>query len=192
MVGLSRRKERLDEMSKKFTDKKFYGIKTDIRDEEEILNAFKWVKENLGPISILVNCAGLIKNITLLNGSTSDFKNVLDTNVLGLTIATREAVQDMRANSIDGHVIHINSVDGHYVPHIPNMNIYAASKFAVTALTETLRQEFNTIKSKIKITVSVFIFSTLSIIDSCFLSQIVKNNLIKIIVYIIKVIMSVR
>lgn len=76
--------------------------------------------------------------------------------MLGLCVATREVVKIMRENNIDGQVVNINSVAGHQVPPIPGLNVYAASKFAVTALTETLRQELNSIKSKIKVTVGIF------------------------------------
>ncbi|KAF2905348.1 hypothetical protein ILUMI_00831 [Ignelater luminosus] len=154
VVGLARRKEKLDELSKKLQNKpgKFYSLKADVSNEKEIIEAFQWVKDNLGPVSILINNAGFSRNTNLIDGETKDWKEILDTNVLGLCIATREAIKQMRANNIDGHIIHINSIVGHIVPHIPNMNIYPASKHAVTALTETLRQELNSIGSKIKIT----------------------------------------
>ncbi|RZC35874.1 hypothetical protein BDFB_013527, partial [Asbolus verrucosus] len=67
-------------------------------------------------------------------------------------MATREAVKIMKANSINGHIVHINSMCGHRVPGVPYINVYAASKYAVTALTETLRQELNQLGSKIKVT----------------------------------------
>lgn len=49
----------------------------------------------------------------------------------------------------------MNSVAGHYVTPMPEpvLNVYPASKFAVTAITETLRQELRHFKSKIKVTV---------------------------------------
>ncbi|RZC31771.1 adh short domain containing protein, partial [Asbolus verrucosus] len=56
------------------------------------------------------------------------------------------------ANNVDGHIIHINSVVGHVVPNFPGSNVHPASKHAVTALTETLRQELIHIQTKIKIT----------------------------------------
>lgn len=95
-------------------------------------------------------------NTNLLEGDTETWKKILDTNVLGLCIATREAVKNMRENNVDGHIIHINSLAGHIVVNVPNLSVYTASKFAVTALTETLRQELNSIGSKTKITVGNF------------------------------------
>lgn len=132
-----------------------YAVKADLSKEEEILKAFEWTKNNLGPIHILINNAGCVALTTnLTEGDTNLWKKVLDLNVLSLCIATREAVKSMRENQVDGHIIHINSECGHKVPNFPILNVYPASKFAVTALTETLRQELNSIGSKIKITVS--------------------------------------
>ncbi|KAF2902136.1 hypothetical protein ILUMI_04044 [Ignelater luminosus] len=154
VVGLARRKEKVDELSKTLEGKKgkLYAYQADITKEEDILKAFQWIKDNLGPVHILINNAGIGRATNLSDGNTKFWKEILDTNVLGLCIATREAVKDMKANNVAGHIIHINSTAGHEVPNLPGMNVYSASKHAVTALTETLRQELNSIGSKIKIT----------------------------------------
>lgn len=135
---------------------KFYPIEADVSKEEDIINAFDWTKKNVGPIHILINNAGLLKCGLLIEGDTEDWSKILNLNVLGLSIATREAVKNMRENNVDGHIVNINSVLGHGV-FFAGMNIYTPSKFAVTALTETLRIELNSIGSKIKITVNTFI-----------------------------------
>ncbi|KAG5867837.1 hypothetical protein JTB14_002163 [Gonioctena quinquepunctata] len=153
VVGLARRKNAIEELSLKLANSKgkLYALRVDLSNEEDILNAFKWIQENVGPIHILVNNAGLAQPTTLSNGDTEKWKKVMDVNVIGLCIATREAIKDMKNNDIDGHIIHINSISGHKVPNIPAFNIYPASKFAVTALTESLRLELNTMQSKIKV-----------------------------------------
>ncbi|KAJ3660792.1 hypothetical protein Zmor_005223 [Zophobas morio] len=154
VVGLARRSELIEQLSTKLQNKKgkLHAIKADISKEEDILKAFKWVSDNLGPVHILINNAGIIQQCNLCDGETEKWKKVLDVNVLGLCISTREAVKVMKANNIDGHIIHINSTAGHSVLNIPGLNLYPASKHAVTALTETLRQEFNHLGLKIKIT----------------------------------------
>jgi len=154
VVGFARRKEKVEELAKKLQGKsgKVHAVAVDVTKEEDILKAFKWVKDNLGPIHILVNNAGIARTTGLIEGETKLWKEVIDTNVMGLCIATREAVKNMRANKVDGHIIHINSIAGHKVLNFPNTNVYPASKHAVTALTETLRQELNSVGSKIKIT----------------------------------------
>ncbi|KAF5302101.1 hypothetical protein FQR65_LT08652 [Abscondita terminalis] len=154
VVGFARRKEKVEEIAKSLENKpgKLYAYKGDITKEEDILNCFKWIKDNLGPIHVLVNNAGIKRNTNLTSGDTELWRETFDTNVLGLCIATREAVKEMRTNNVDGHIIHINSLAGHRVSTVVVTNVYPASKFAVTALTETLRQELNSIGSKIKIT----------------------------------------
>ncbi|KAK5641174.1 hypothetical protein RI129_009721 [Pyrocoelia pectoralis] len=153
VVGLARRVDRVKALADKLKDKqgKLYPIQADVSLEEDILRSFKWVKENLGPVHILINNAGLLRNTTLRDGDTMLWKQMLDTNVLGLCMATREAVMNMKENSVDGHIVHINSLLGHVVANVPNFNIYIATKHAVTALTETLRQELVSVGSKIKI-----------------------------------------
>ncbi|RZC42510.1 adh short, KR, Epimerase, and/or NAD binding 10 domain containing protein [Asbolus verrucosus] len=154
VVGLARRIELMEERSKQLSGKKgkLYAVKTDVTQEEDILQAFKWVSDNLGPVHILINNAGVTREGFLSDGKTEDWKKQLDVNVLGLCIATREAVRIMRANGIEGHIIHINSITGHAVPKTPKVSVYPATKHAVTALTETLRQELNSLRSRIKIT----------------------------------------
>jgi NADP+-dependent farnesol dehydrogenase len=156
VVGFDRQCEWMEQVAK-LHDKKgqLHPMKVDICKEDEIQEAFGWTSNNLGPVHILINCAGIAQETTLWNGDTEKWKKTFDTNVIGLCIATREAVKIMKAEKIDGHIVHMNSISGHFVPNIPLFNVYPASKFAVTALTETLRQEFNQLGVKIKITVKI-------------------------------------
>lgn len=82
------------------------------------------------------------------------WKKILDTNVLGVAIASREAIRIMNENNIDGYIININSVAGHVILDTPGVNVYSASKFALTSMTETLRFELARLKSNIRVTVS--------------------------------------
>ncbi|KAF5299186.1 hypothetical protein FQA39_LY02359 [Lamprigera yunnana] len=152
VVGFARRKQKLEEISQKLNrnNKLFHYRVVDLTKEEDILSGFKWVAENVGPVHILVNNGGVGRLVDLMEGDTILWKEVMDTNVIALCIATREAIKEMKKNNVDGHIVHINSMAGHVV--FSNSNIYTASKFAVTALTEALRKELVAAKSKIKIT----------------------------------------
>ncbi|XP_025828829.1 farnesol dehydrogenase-like, partial [Agrilus planipennis] len=156
VAGFARRKERIEELAKKLqggnAKGNLHAVKVDMTKEDEIIDGFNWVKKNLGPIHVLVNNAGVARYGSLIESDTQKWKDIFDTNVIGLSIATREAVKDMRANNVDGHIIHINSLVGHQVLNFPGSNAYPASKHAVTALSETLRHEFIQNKLKIKIT----------------------------------------
>ncbi|XP_067014726.2 farnesol dehydrogenase-like [Anabrus simplex] len=131
---------------------KLYAKKCDVSKEEDILALFKWIKETLGGVDILINNAGLVKMAGTTNASTEDWKIQLDVNVLGLSICTREAVQNMRARGVDdGHIIHISSTAGHEVLTC-HIAMYCAAKSAVRALTEGLRKDFVEHKSNMKVT----------------------------------------
>lgn len=152
---MARRIELMQEIAAELSGSagKLYGYKVDLLNENEIIEAFKWVEENVGAIHVLINNAGTTNDNTLYNGDTKAWKKVLDLNVLSLCITTREAVKYMTKNEINGHIIHINSIYGHKTPSFVGLNVYAASKYAVTALTEELRNELKSISSKIKVTV---------------------------------------
>nr|CAD7423473.1 unnamed protein product [Timema monikensis] len=140
----------------------FHHIKCDITNDEEIMAAFEWLRNNRNGLDILVNCAGvatsskLIGKLRLMNVSentTRELRKIMDVNVLGLSICTREAVKSMRERGVDdGHIIHINSVAGHYIPNILNIHLYSATKHAVTVLTEGLRRELVALNSHIRVT----------------------------------------
>ncbi|XP_067014721.2 farnesol dehydrogenase [Anabrus simplex] len=130
---------------------KLYAKKCDVSKEEDILALFKWIKETLGGVDILINNAALGKDTGLTAAPTEDWKIQLDLNILGLAICTREAVQNMRARGVDdGHIIHIGSVVGHQVRRHDN-TMYSATKHAVLALTEGLRKDFVEHKSNMKV-----------------------------------------
>ncbi|XP_068086797.1 farnesol dehydrogenase-like [Anabrus simplex] len=131
---------------------KLHAKKCDVSKEEDILALFKWIKETLGGVDILVNNAGIARDTGLTAAPTEDWKMQLDLNVLGLSICTREAVQNMRARGVDdGHIIHMSSVAGHSVT-LPESAMYSATKFAVLALAEGLRKDFVEHKSNMKVT----------------------------------------
>lgn len=153
VVGIARRSSLIEENAKKLQGGKgkLYAVQADISKEEDILKAFQWITQNVGPVSILINNAGIFRSNGLLDGITSDWKDIFDVNVISLCVATREAIKIMRAHNIDGHIVHINSTCGHMITGPSYLHMYSASKYSVTALTETLRQELNSIGSKIKI-----------------------------------------
>ncbi|EDW24246.1 GL24038 [Drosophila persimilis] len=152
VVGLGRREERLQELKTslpKDQQSRFHGRKCDVSVEQQVVDVFAWIDKTLGRgRRIGQQCWDRADN-------SADLRAVLDTNVLGVSWCTREAFLSLqRRNVNDGHVVIINSIAGHKVPTVPGMGfkMYAPSKFAVTALTEVLRQEFQQKKTETKIT----------------------------------------
>lgn len=122
---------------------------TDLRQEADILALFDRIRQTWGGVDVLVNNAGLGYKAPLISGATAAWREMLEVNVLALCICTREAIQDMQGRGDRGHIIHIGSMAGHRVPG--GSGVYAASKFAVRALTEALRLELRATQSQIRI-----------------------------------------
>ncbi|XP_046623470.1 farnesol dehydrogenase-like [Neodiprion virginianus] len=157
VVGLARRLEKLEALAASLegTPGKLYPRKCDVRKEEELLDAFKWVKAELGGVDILVNNAGIANSKQIIDDNVDSFRGILEVNVLAMAIAIREAVASMKSRDVEGYIVNINSTRGHPISPNPNFptSMYIPSKYAVTALTATVRQELAADpNNKIKIT----------------------------------------
>ncbi|XP_049767347.1 dehydrogenase/reductase SDR family member 11-like [Schistocerca cancellata] len=152
VVGLARRVDRVQALELKDAPGKLYALEGDLSKEESILAAFKWIKENLSGVDILINNAGILIDEQLTSGRTEAWTRMLDVNVLGLSVCTREAVQDMISRGVDdGFIIHINSLWGHTPPANSDTAMYAATKHAVRVLLEGLRKDLVARKSNIRV-----------------------------------------
>jgi NADP-dependent 3-hydroxy acid dehydrogenase YdfG len=145
----ARREERLLELATEAPEGAVLPLRVDLRNTCEIQRMFDEVRERWGGVDVLVNNAGLGHLAPLLDGDTEQWREMLEVNVLSLCICTREAVRDMRRQGNGGHVIHISSMAAHRVP--PDSGVYSATKYAVRALTEALRQELREAKSEIRV-----------------------------------------
>ncbi|XP_030008613.1 dehydrogenase/reductase SDR family member 11-like isoform X2 [Sphaeramia orbicularis] len=157
VVGCARDVEKIQKLAAECQTSGYSGVlvpfKCDLNNEEEILSMFSAIKSQHQGVDVCINNAGLAHPEPLLNGKTSAWKNMLDVNVLALSICTREAYQSMKERNVDdGHIININSICGHRVLANADTHVYTATKFAVTALTEGLRQELREAKTHIRAT----------------------------------------
>ncbi|XP_015433449.1 PREDICTED: farnesol dehydrogenase-like [Dufourea novaeangliae] len=108
VVGLARRREKLEELVDALGDDKFYPIVCDLRKEEDIKEAFKWTEEELGGADILINNAGVADQSLIIETSTEEYHKVLDTNVIAPAICAREFSQSIRKRDVPGHIINVN------------------------------------------------------------------------------------
>lgn len=153
VAACARREDRLEELAQSIRTAGGEALvaAVDLRDEAQTLAFFEQVREHFGGVDALVNNAGLGRAAPLMSGETADWREVLEVNVLALCVCTREAVADMRRRGVDGHVLHVSSMAAHRVPG-GGSGFYSATKYAVRALTEGLRQELREAGSAIRVT----------------------------------------
>ncbi|CAO1341445.1 unnamed protein product [Diamesa serratosioi] len=157
VVGLARRVEMVEKLADdlKSASGKVYALECDVSDQESVKQAFKWVEDNLGGVDILVNNAGVYKFISIFNhdeNTNDELKKIIDINLMGMVYCARAAFTSMIKRNDYGYIINMNSITGHSVPFptadVPSYNIYAGSKYAVTATTEVMRQEITCMNNK--------------------------------------------
>lgn len=149
VAACARRVDRLEELRADLGSAELMPLGVDLRDEAQIADMFARVRAEWGGVDVLVNNAGLGHLAPLISGRTEQWREMLELNVLALCVCTREAVADMRRRGDDGHVVHVSSMAAHRVP--PGSGVYSATKYAVRALTEALRQELRHENSKIRV-----------------------------------------
>ncbi|XP_046394869.1 farnesol dehydrogenase-like [Ischnura elegans] len=156
VLGVARRVEKVKELesSLKGAKGKLHAVKGDVGDEADVSRVFEWVRSTFGKIHVLINNAGVNRNIPLTGGANmADMRALFQTNVFGLLYCTDAAVTLMKDSGVDdGHIFHMNSIAGHQVVPMPGNYVYTASKFAVTALTEGLRRELRDAHMKTRVT----------------------------------------
>lgn len=145
----ARRAERLEELREALGGNDAMALVADLRNMADLDGLFAAIRAHWGGVDVLVNNAGLGRHAPLVSGDTERWREMLEVNVLALSVCTREAISDMRRRGDEGHVVHVSSMAAHRVP--PQSGIYAATKFAVRALTEGLRQELRELGSKIRV-----------------------------------------
>lgn len=87
-----------------------------------------------------------------------ELKTAIDNEIIGNVLCTRQAVKSMKTRDVNGHIVNINSIFGHKVNQAvpgnkPINSLYPPMKYAITGITECLRQELLYLQTQIKITV---------------------------------------
>jgi NAD(P)-dependent dehydrogenase (short-subunit alcohol dehydrogenase family) len=115
-------------------------VELDVSDDASVEAGVKNVLAQAGKIDVLVNNAGIASAGVTEAFTTEQAKAIFDTNVIGLLRVTRAVLPSMRRQH-DGLIINIGSILGRVT--FPFVGIYGASKFAVEALTDSLRYELS-------------------------------------------------
>jgi 3-oxoacyl-[acyl-carrier protein] reductase len=133
----------VDEISK--GGGKAIAVQADVAKKTDIERLFAEAKKAFGRLDILVNNAGVYKFEPLEAVTEDEFHREFNTNVLGLILATQEAVKHFGAEG--GSVINIGSSATDLTP--PMSVIYTATKGAVDSITRVLAKEFGPKKIRV-------------------------------------------
>ncbi|WP_375506957.1 SDR family oxidoreductase [uncultured Nostoc sp.] len=142
LILAARRLERLQQLADTLV--KEFGIEIhllqlDVRDRNAVEEAISTLPSAWSDIDILINNAGLSRGLDKLQeGSFQDWEDMIDTNVKGLLYVSRYVVPGMVSRD-RGHVVNLGSIAGHQT--YPGGNVYCATKAAVRAISEGLKQD---------------------------------------------------
>ena len=136
----ARRAERLrslaDELTR--TGGKALAVATDVTDRDEVQRLVDEAVRTYGRIDVMINNAGLMPQAPLERFQIDEWDRMIDVNIKGVLYGIAAALPHMQRQK-SGHFVNVSSVAGHKVG--PGFAVYAATKFAVRALSEGLRQE---------------------------------------------------
>ena len=131
-------KEGADRVVAEITDKggKAIAVRANVAKRADIEHLFASTKKAFGRVDILVNNAGVYEFVPLEDVTEEHFHKHFDLNVLGLILASKEAVKHFKSG---GSIVNISSIASTVTP--PNSVVYSATKAAVDAVTKTLSKE---------------------------------------------------
>lgn len=116
-------------------------IELDVRDADAVLAALTTLPEAFAALDIVVNSAGLSRDLDPVYANTPDaVDDMLDTNVKGVVNVLRAVVPEMLERG-RGHLVQIGSIAGHTV--YPGGTVYCASKYALRAVNEGLKMDLH-------------------------------------------------
>lgn len=142
----ARRTDKLSELEKEVIKNGGHAFsqKLDVTQRSDCDSFVNSVIEKFGGVDILVNNAGLMPLSFIKNLKIDEWDQMIDVNIKGVLYCTAAVIPHMMEKKL-GHIVNISSVAGRIV--FPSGSVYCATKHAVTALSEGLRQEFSTRKN---------------------------------------------
>jgi len=117
----------------------FLPLEMDLLSEESVKHSINKTLEKFGKIDVVVNNAGYGQIGTLEELTDDESRKNFDVNVFGLLNVIRNVMPFLRERR-SGHIFNISSIGG-YTANFPGWGIYCATKFAVSALTQSLSAE---------------------------------------------------
>jgi NADP-dependent 3-hydroxy acid dehydrogenase YdfG len=136
----ARRADRLRSLADELISQggKAVAMTTDVTQRDQVQKLVDTAVQAYGRIDVIINNAGLMPQSLLEQLKVDEWDRMIDVNIKGVLYGIAAALPYMRKQKA-GHIINVSSVAGHKVG--PGSSVYAATKHAVRALSEGLRQE---------------------------------------------------
>jgi NADP-dependent 3-hydroxy acid dehydrogenase YdfG len=134
----ARRKDRLQALAEELSLGDQAAVQTDVSQMDQVKALVDTAVRLHGRIDVMINNAGLMPQALLEKLQVSEWDRMIDVNIKGVLYGIAAALPHMQAQK-SGHFVNVSSVAGHKVGI--GAAVYAATKFAVRALSEGLRQE---------------------------------------------------
>lgn len=148
----ARRESRLQEIAEEIKSSGGEGLYqvTDVTNNQEVEALLQLAVDTFGKVDILINSAGIMPHSPLKDKRIKDWENMIDINIKGTLYGIGAALPYMNEQQ-SGHIINISSVAGHYA-HAGG-GVYSATKWAVRAISESLREEVAQGDSNIRVSI---------------------------------------
>ncbi len=136
----ARRRDRIEKLAGELAHGggKALAVATDVTQRDQVQTLVDVAVQRHGRIDVMINNAGLMPQSLLERLKIDEWERMIDVNIKGVLYGIAAALPHMMRQKA-GHVINVSSVAGHKVG--PGSAVYAATKHAVRALSEGLRQE---------------------------------------------------
>tara|TARA_B100000214_G_scaffold338230_1_gene283248 strand:+ start:340 stop:1083 length:744 start_codon:yes stop_codon:yes gene_type:complete len=114
------------------------AMRLDVTSKDEVIDVFQAIRDKYGPVSTLINNAGITQDNLFMRMKDEEWDDVINTNLNSIFRVTRESIKDM-VKSKYGRIINIGSVVG--LSGNPGQVNYASSKSALSGFTKSLARE---------------------------------------------------
>jgi NADP-dependent 3-hydroxy acid dehydrogenase YdfG len=134
----ARREEQLKSLVQELGDNNVAYHLTDVTNAQEVQEMAQATIDRFGKIDVLVNNAGVMPVSPLIDLKLDDWNKAIDVNIRGVLHGIAAVLPHM-SNRGSGHIVNIGSIAS--IHAIPSFAVYCGTKFAVKAISESLRKE---------------------------------------------------
>ncbi|WP_370462578.1 SDR family oxidoreductase [Pseudomaricurvus sp. HS19] len=140
VVLAARREDRIVTLEKELVAAGYRAkaVVTDVTDKAQVQHLVDTAVQSFGKLDVIINNAGVMPLAPMEDLKTDEWDHMIDVNLKGTLYGIAAALPQMQQQK-SGHIINVASVYGHKLG--PDATVYCATKFAVRALSEGLRQE---------------------------------------------------